>query len=106
MHALAPSNMMLQIIPQMQQRYFLRKIEHSAHPKYNVFLPIFTTPEQCIEQWVKNSKLGYARQGMSAHAEDLVIFNAFFKDDPKLWNKNNFYLEIGGHNGVLESNTR
>ena len=43
---------------------------------------------------------------MSAHAEDLVIFNAFFKDDPKLWNKNSFYLEIGGHNGVLESNTR
>lgn len=92
--------------PNATEILFEENRTYSAHPKYNAFLPIFTTPEQCIEQWVKNSKLGYARQGMSAHAEDLVIFNAFFKDDPKLWNKNSFYLEIGGHNGVLESSTR
>ena len=42
---------------------------------------------------------------MSAYMEDLTIFKTFF-NDPKFWNSDRFYVEIGGHNGVLESNTR
>ena len=59
--------------------------------------------EECIQEW-KDNQIEYQRHGMSAYKEDMIIFDAFFR------NRNNddefFYMEIGGHNGVLESNTR
>jgi len=82
----------------------------SSNPKFRIFFPKHdhtTNPELCIEEWYEN-KQKYRGKGMSVWEEDLVIFDAFFKDT--LRNNNNssnmFYLEIGGHNGVRSSNTR
>lgn len=72
--------------------------------KYKIFFPESTEPKRCTEEWAKNKK-EYQDNGMSAWQEDLVIFGTFF-NDPKFWNSDRFYMEIGGHNGVRESNTR
>merc|ERR1712085_59827 len=56
------------------------------------------------EEWKRNQN-DFRNNGMSANREDLAVFEAFF-NHPKFWNKNRFYMEIGGHNGVRESNSR
>ena len=82
----------------------------SPNPKHRIFFPKHdhtTNPELCIKEWYEN-KQKYRGKGMSVWEEDLVIFDAFFKDT--LMNRSSssdmFYLEIGGHNGVRSSNTR
>jgi len=42
---------------------------------------------------------------MSANAEDITIFDAFF-NSPQFMDKNHTYMEIGAHDGVRESNSR
>ena len=82
----------------------------SPNPKFKIFFPNHdrtTNPESCVKEWYEN-KQKYRGKGMSVWEEDLVIFDAFFKDT--LMNRSSssdmFYLEIGGHNGVRSSNTR
>jgi FkbM family methyltransferase len=47
-------------------------------------------------------------RGMSANAEDIVIYDTFFKSIEFTANKTHThtYMEIGGHDGVRESNSR
>ena len=64
--------------------------------------------EECIQEW-KDNQIEYQRHGMSAYKEDMIIFDAFFRNrnnDDTMNEDEFFYMEIGGHNGVLESNTR
>lgn len=42
---------------------------------------------------------------MSANGEDTAVFDAFFSS-PEYMNKDHFYMEIGGHDGIWESNSR
>ena len=44
-------------------------------------------------------------RGMSANAEDVTIFDAFF-NSPEFMTSNHTYMEIGAHDGVRESNSR
>ena len=81
----------------------------SSNPKFRIFFPKHnhtTNPELCIKEWYEN-KQKYRGKGMSVWEEDLVIFDAFFKDRSMRNNNSDmFYLEIGAHNGVRSSNTR
>jgi FkbM family methyltransferase len=63
--------------------------------------------EECIQEW-KDNQIEYQGNGMSAWKEDMIIFDAFFRNDYNDHNDDElfYYMEIGGHNGVLESNTR
>jgi len=72
--------------------------------EFKIFFPKSTKPKHCTEEWAKN-KEEYKKNGMSTWGEDLVIFETFF-NDPKFWNSDRFYMEIGGHNGLHASNTR
>lgn len=45
------------------------------------------------------------KRGMSANAEDVTIYDAFFSSD-SFRGENHTYMEIGAHDGVRESNSR
>jgi len=54
----------------------------SSNPKFRIFFPKhdhITNPELCIKEWYEN-KQKYRGKGMSVWEEDLVIYDAFFKD--------------------------
>jgi len=79
----------------------------STNPKFKIFFPKHdhtSNTELCIKEWYEN-KQKYRGKGMSVWEEDLVIYDAFFKDT-MINSSDMFYLEIGGHNGVRSSNTR
>ena len=47
----------------------------------------------------------HTQRGMSAHAEDVTIYDAFFSSS-EFRGGNRTYMEIGAHDGVRESNSR
>ena len=69
-----------------------------------IFFPEFSSPEECIQQW-KDNQSNYKDNGMSSWREDMIIYETFFSSDQR-FKTNGFYMEIGAHNGVRESNSR
>ncbi|KAL3790419.1 hypothetical protein HJC23_013591 [Cyclotella cryptica] len=69
-----------------------------------IFMPSKTNAEECVHEW-KESRPKWVDRGMSANAEDVTIFDAFF-NSPEFMDKNHTYMEIGAHDGVRESNSR
>ncbi|KAL7528828.1 hypothetical protein ACHAXR_002659 [Thalassiosira sp. AJA248-18] len=76
--------------------------------RYKIFFPSSSwrdSPEECIREW-KAARSEFGGNGMSAYSEDVTILEAFFSDPEYLRRTGGYYMEIGGHNGVLESNSR
>ncbi|KAL7474047.1 hypothetical protein ACHAW6_000045, partial [Cyclotella cf. meneghiniana] len=62
-----------------------------------IFMPSETHAEECVKEW-KENRNKWVDRGMSANAEDITIFDAFF-NSPEFMNKNHTYMEIGAHDG-------
>ena len=69
-----------------------------------IFFPNSTKSESCIKEW-KTAKEKWAYRGMSAWGEDITIYEKFFHNASYISNSH-FYMEIGAHDGVRESNSR
>jgi len=69
-----------------------------------IFMPTATNHPSCVIEW-KESRPKWVERGMSANAEDVTIFDAFFSSD-LFRGGNHTYMEIGAHDGVRESNSR
>ncbi|EJK74728.1 hypothetical protein THAOC_03581 [Thalassiosira oceanica] len=81
------------------------KYRYGGDDRDLIFFPEgFSTPEECIQQW-KDNQIKYKDNGMSSWKEDTIIYETFFSSDQR-FKTNGFYMEIGAHNGVRESNSR
>ncbi|KAL7436546.1 hypothetical protein ACHAXM_005256 [Skeletonema potamos] len=69
-----------------------------------IFMPKITNHPSCVLEW-KESRSKWVDRGMSANAEDITIYDAFFSSS-EFRGGNRTYLEIGAHDGVRESNSR
>ncbi|KAL7454078.1 hypothetical protein ACHAWC_005706 [Mediolabrus comicus] len=69
-----------------------------------IFMPNITNHPSCVQEW-KESRPKWVNRGMSANAEDVTIFDAFFNSS-EFRGDHHTYMEIGAHDGVRESNSR
>jgi len=69
-----------------------------------IFMPNATNHPSCVAEW-KESRPKWVLKGMSANAEDVTIYDAFFSSS-EFRGGNRTYMEIGAHDGVRESNSR
>mmetsp|Transcript_22370 Transcript_22370/g.34374 ORF Transcript_22370/g.34374 Transcript_22370/m.34374 type:complete len:375 (-) Transcript_22370:15-1139(-) len=69
-----------------------------------ILMPNATNHPSCVAEW-KESRPKWVNRGMSANAEDVTIYDAFFSSS-EFRGGNRTYMEIGAHDGVRESNSR